>query len=47
MRIFDDFARVSDMAAATPDEVDLSEADLVRQVIAAERQCLLGSPTDS
>ncbi|MDG4829316.1 DEAD/DEAH box helicase [Solwaraspora sp. WMMD1047] len=46
-RIFDDFARVSDMAAATPDAVDLSEADLVRQVIAAERQRLSGSPTDS
>lgn len=39
-RLFDDFARVSDMAGATPDAVDLSEAELVQEVIAAERKRL-------
>ncbi|MFI5953041.1 SNF2-related protein [Cryptosporangium sp. NPDC051539] len=35
-QMFDEYARVSDLAAA-PEAVDLSEADLVRQVVAAER----------
>lgn len=39
-RLFDDFARVSNMADSTPEAVDLSEAELVRQVVAAERQRL-------
>ncbi|WP_406085351.1 DEAD/DEAH box helicase [Micromonospora zamorensis] len=39
-RIFDEFARVSDMAASSPEAVDLSEAELVREVLAAERQRL-------
>lgn len=39
-RIFDEFARVSEMADASPEAVDLSEAELVRQVVAAERQRL-------
>jgi superfamily II DNA or RNA helicase len=39
-RIFDDFARVSDMADSSPEAVDLSEAELVRAVVAAERQRL-------
>ena len=38
--LFDEFARVSDMAKSTPDAVDLSEADLVREVIAAEQRRL-------
>ena len=37
-QVFDDFARVSDMANSAPEAVDLSEAELVRQVIAAERK---------
>ncbi|WBB51179.1 DEAD/DEAH box helicase [Verrucosispora sp. WMMA2044] len=40
-RIFDDFARVSDTADASPEAVDLSEAELVQEVVAAERQRLL------
>ncbi|MFC0532501.1 DEAD/DEAH box helicase [Phytohabitans kaempferiae] len=40
MRLFNDFARVSDMADSTPEAVDLSEAELVREVVAAERQRL-------
>ncbi|MFB9850306.1 SNF2-related protein [Micromonospora andamanensis] len=40
-RIFDDFARVSDMAESSPEAVDLSEAELVREVLAAERHRLL------
>ncbi len=39
-RIFDDFARVSDTADSSPEAVDLSEAELVREVLAAERQRL-------
>lgn len=39
-RIFDEFARVSDMADSSPEAVDLSEAELVREVLAAERQRL-------
>lgn len=39
-RLFDDFARVSDLAGAAPDAVDLSEAELVREVIAVERKRL-------
>ncbi|WBB52892.1 DEAD/DEAH box helicase [Verrucosispora sp. WMMD573] len=40
-RIFDDFARVSDTADASPEAVDLSEAELVQEVVAAERERLL------
>ena len=40
-QLFDDFARVSDVADSTPEAVDLSEAELVREVVAAERQRLL------
>jgi SNF2 family DNA or RNA helicase len=42
-RLFDEFARVSDMAGSTPEAVDLSEADLVREVVAAERERLAKS----
>ncbi|MFF5215855.1 DEAD/DEAH box helicase [Micromonospora sp. NPDC000442] len=40
-RIFDEFARLSDLADASPEAVDLSEAELVQEVVAAERQRLL------
>ncbi|MEV4711713.1 DEAD/DEAH box helicase [Micromonospora sp. NPDC049374] len=43
-RIFDDFARLSDLADASPEAVDLSEAELVQEVVAAERQRLF-TPT--
>lgn len=36
--------RVSDMAGSTPEAVDLSEADLVREVVAAERKRLADRP---
>ncbi|GAA2388724.1 DEAD/DEAH box helicase [Dactylosporangium salmoneum] len=39
-RLFDDFARVSDMADSAPEAVDLSEAELARKVVAAERERL-------
>jgi superfamily II DNA or RNA helicase len=39
-QLFDEFARVSDMAGSTPEAVDLSEAELVREVVAAERKRL-------
>ncbi|GAA5057381.1 hypothetical protein HNP84_000481 [Thermocatellispora tengchongensis] len=37
---FDDFARVSAMTDSSPEAVDLTEAELVREVLAAERQRL-------
>jgi superfamily II DNA or RNA helicase len=39
-RLFDEFARVSDTAESAPEAVDLTEAELVREVIAAERERL-------
>ncbi|MFI9813868.1 hypothetical protein [Saccharothrix variisporea] len=39
-QIFDDFARVSDLARSSPDAVDLTEVELAREVIAAERKRL-------
>ncbi|MEV2237265.1 DEAD/DEAH box helicase [Micromonospora sp. NPDC049891] len=45
-RIFDEFARVSDMADASPEAVDLSEAELVREVLAAERHRLFEHPPE-
>lgn len=38
--IFHQYARVSDTAQAAPEAYDISEADLVRQVVTAERQRL-------
>ncbi|MFG2043154.1 DEAD/DEAH box helicase [Dactylosporangium sp. NPDC048998] len=47
-RLFDDFARVSDTANSAPDAVDLSEAELAREVVAAERQRLFeGAPAET
>lgn len=43
--LFDDFARGSDTADSSPEAVDVSEADLAREVIAAERERLL-SPAE-
>lgn len=45
--LFDDFARISDTAESAPEAVDISEADLAREVIAAERERLFsqGSAT--
>ena len=39
--LFDDFARVSETAGSAPEAFDISEADLAREVIAAERERLL------
>lgn len=38
--LFDEFARVSEMAESTPEAVDLTEAQLVKEVLAAERKRL-------
>lgn len=38
--LFDDFARVSETANSAPGALDISEADLARDVIAAERERL-------
>ncbi len=39
-QVFEDFAAVSEMAARTPDAVDISEKDLIRKVIEAEQSRL-------
>ena len=41
--LFDEFARVSETAEAAPEAVDVSEAELARQVVAVERERLFGS----
>ncbi|HTJ35923.1 MAG TPA: DEAD/DEAH box helicase [Dactylosporangium sp.] len=46
-RVFDDFARVSDTADSAPEAVDLSETELARQVVAAERERLARSSAGS
>lgn len=38
--LFNEFARVSEMAESTPEAVDLTEAQLVKEVVAAERRRL-------
>lgn len=40
--LFEQFARESDVAEAAPEAVDVSEAELAREVVAAERERLLG-----
>jgi superfamily II DNA or RNA helicase len=43
-QLFDEFARLSETAESTPEAVDLTEAELVREVVAAERARLFGKP---
>ncbi len=46
-RLFDDFARLSETAASAPEAVDVSEAELAREVIAAERERLFTTAQES
>ncbi|GIH92300.1 DEAD/DEAH box helicase [Planobispora siamensis] len=47
-RLFDDYARHSDVAAATPDAVDISEQSLARRIVQEEQERLsLPSPPAS
>lgn len=41
-RVFDQYARPSDIAAASPEALDISEVDLTRRIVAAERARLAG-----
>lgn len=41
--LFDDFARTSETADTAPEAIDVSEAELTREVIAAERERLLST----
>ena len=45
--IFDEFARVSDTADAAPEAVDISEAQIAREVVTAERLRLLGADSET
>ena len=45
--LFDDFARISETADSAPEAFDISEADLAREVIAAERARLLSKGAGS
>jgi hypothetical protein len=42
--LFESFARESEMAASAPEAYDITEAELARDIIAAERERLLGGP---
>ncbi|NUS00681.1 MAG: DEAD/DEAH box helicase [Kribbellaceae bacterium] len=44
--LFDEFARVSDTAGSAPEALDVSEADLAREVVAAERERLFAETRD-
>jgi SNF2-related domain len=41
--LFDEFARISETASSAPEAFDLSEADLARDVVAAERERLFSA----
>ncbi|MFD1859918.1 DEAD/DEAH box helicase [Aeromicrobium camelliae] len=43
--LFDDFARVSETAESAPEAYDVTEAELAREVVAAERERLFKRPT--
>ncbi|MEV0034057.1 DEAD/DEAH box helicase [Nocardia sp. NPDC050793] len=43
--LFEEFARVSETAASAPEAVDVTEAELARQVVAAERERLFSTVT--
>jgi superfamily II DNA or RNA helicase len=45
-QLFDDFARVSEMADSTEEAVDLSEVELAREVVAAERKRLFQNASE-
>jgi SNF2 family DNA or RNA helicase len=45
--IFDEFARISDTADSAPEAVDISDADIAREVVTAERLRVLGAERDS
>ncbi|ADU01204.1 DEAD/DEAH box helicase [Mycolicibacterium gilvum] len=42
--LFESFARESDLATSAPEAYDITEAELARTIIAAERERLLGGP---
>jgi hypothetical protein len=45
--MFDEFARISDTADAAPEAVDISDAEIAREVVTAERLRVLGAGRDS
>jgi SNF2 family DNA or RNA helicase len=45
--MFDEFARISDTADAAPEAVDISEADIAREVVTAERLRILGAERET
>ncbi|WP_220398986.1 DEAD/DEAH box helicase [Gordonia paraffinivorans] len=45
--LFQDFARVSDIADSAPEAVDISEAELAREVVAQERERLLSRQSNA
>lgn len=42
--LFDEFARVSETADSAPDAFDISDAEVAREIVAAERERLLSRP---
>ena len=45
--LFESFARESDLAASAPEAYDVTEAELARDIIAAERERLFGHPAQA
>ncbi|MBD2830611.1 hypothetical protein ID875_30385 [Streptomyces globisporus] len=43
-RLFDAYARRSDLAETTPDAVDVSDAALARRIVEEEQQRMAGAP---
>ncbi len=43
-RLFDAYARRSDLAETTPDAVDVSDAELARRIVEEEQQRMAGAP---
>ena len=44
--LFEEFARKSETADSAPEAYDVSEAELAREIIAAERERLFGQPPE-
>jgi hypothetical protein len=42
--LFEDFARISETAGSAPEAYDVSEAEIAREIIAAERERLFSQP---
>ena len=42
--LFEEFARVSETADSAPEAIDISDAEIARDIVAAERERILQAP---